>query len=107
MTGALADLARWTGGEMFIASAPAHASLAARQIVDELRHRYTLAFEASSRREGWRPVEVRARDSALTVRAPRRLHIRKRRLDQRRSDRSLEPSTYSLAHSDIVARRQR
>ena len=30
---ALASLARWTGGELFIASAPAHASMAARQIV--------------------------------------------------------------------------
>ena len=54
---------------MFVASAPAHASLAARQIVDELRHQYILAFEASRSREGWRPLEVRARDGALTVRA--------------------------------------
>src|SRR5204863_4095042 len=58
ITGPLPDLARWTGGEMFVASAPAHASLAARQIVEELRHQYVLAFEASGSREGWRPVEV-------------------------------------------------
>jgi len=65
---ALENLARWTGGELFTASAPAHASVAARQIVDELRHQYRLAFEASSR-PGWRPLEVRARDRDLTVRA--------------------------------------
>jgi hypothetical protein len=40
----------------------------ARQIVDELRHQYVLAFEASSR-AGWRPLEVSARDDELTVRA--------------------------------------
>ena len=64
----LTNLARWTGGEFFTASAPAHASVAARQIVEELRHQYLLAFEASSH-PGWRPLEVRARDSELTVRA--------------------------------------
>jgi hypothetical protein len=53
---------------MFMASAPAHASVAARQIVDELRHQYVIAFEASTR-DGWRALEVRARDRALTVRA--------------------------------------
>jgi VWFA-related protein len=68
VTGPLPDLARWTGGEMFTASAPAHASVAARQIVDELRHQYMIAFEASNR-EGWRPLEVRARERGLTVRA--------------------------------------
>jgi VWFA-related protein len=68
VTGPLPDLARWTGGEMFTASAPAHASVAARQIVDELRHQYMIAFEASDR-AGWRPLEVRARERGLTVRA--------------------------------------
>jgi VWFA-related protein len=66
--GPLSNLARWTGGEFFPVSAPAHASLAARQIVDELRHQYVLAFEASSR-PGWRPLEVRTRDRDLVVRA--------------------------------------
>ena len=56
----LQELARRTGGELFITSAPAHASVAARQIVNELRHQYVLAFEASSR-AGWRPLEVRTR----------------------------------------------
>ena len=64
----LTNLSRGTGGEMFVASAPAHASLAARQIVDELRHQYVLAFEASSR-PGWRPLEITARDKKFVVRA--------------------------------------
>ena len=69
LTGPLPTLARWTGGEMFMASAPAHASVAARQIVEELRHQYVIAFEASNRTGGWRALEVRARDRGLTVRA--------------------------------------
>jgi VWFA-related protein len=107
MTGALPDLARWTGGEMFVASAPAHASLAARQIVDELRHQYVLAFEASSRREGWRPLEVRARDAALTVRA--RAGYTSGAAGSASGDPTvrLDPSNYSLAHSAIYVRRQR
>jgi Ca-activated chloride channel homolog len=68
VSGPLPTLARWTGGEMFMASAPAHASIAARQIVDELRHQYVIAFEASNY-QGWRALEVRARDRGLTVRA--------------------------------------
>ena len=64
---ALTNLSRWTGGELFTASAPAHASIAARQIVDELRHQYVLAFEASPR-PGWRPLEVRSRDRGHVVR---------------------------------------
>ncbi len=64
----LQELARKTGGELFIVSAPAHASVAARQMVSELRHQYVLAFEASSR-AGWHPLEVRTREARLTVRA--------------------------------------
>lgn len=68
VAGPLPNLAHLTGGEMFTASAPAHASVAARRIVDELRHQYLLAFEASAG-SGWKPVEIRARDRGLTVRA--------------------------------------
>ncbi|CAN5874023.1 hypothetical protein BH18ACI5_BH18ACI5_24040 [soil metagenome] len=64
----LTQLARRTGGEMFTASAPAHASLAARQIIEELRHQYVLAFEASAQ-SGWRSLEVRGRDPKWIVRA--------------------------------------
>ncbi len=68
MSSGLSDLARWTGGDIFIAISPAHTSIAARQIVSEMRHQYMLAFEASAR-EGWRPLEVRARDREHVVRA--------------------------------------
>lgn len=64
----LQELARNTGGELFITSSPAHASVAARQLVSELRHQYVLAFEASSR-AGWRSLEVRTRQASLVVRA--------------------------------------
>ena len=67
--GSLDDLAKQTGGLVFTASAPGQRSLAARQIVDELRHQYLIAFESSSD-PGWHPLLVRAtRDKALTVRA--------------------------------------
>ena len=68
LSSGLTDLSRWTGGDFFIAVSPAHASIAARQIVGEMRKQYMLAFEASSR-AGWRSLEVRARDRAHTVRA--------------------------------------
>ena len=64
----LQELARGTGGDLFITSTPAEASIAARQLVSELRHQYVLAFEASSR-GGWRPLEVRTRQGRLVVRA--------------------------------------
>jgi Ca-activated chloride channel homolog len=68
MSSGLTDLARWTGGDIFIAISPAHASIAARQIVAEMRHQYMIAFEASAR-AGWRPLEVRAQKRDLIVRA--------------------------------------
>ena len=64
----LSDLAAWTGGHLFVASTAAARSAAARQIVDELRHQYLIAFESSGR-SGWHPLVVRARNKDLTVRA--------------------------------------
>jgi Ca-activated chloride channel family protein len=66
--GPLRTLARWTGGDLFVTSSPAHESVAARRIVDELRHQYVLAFNASPAK-GWQPLEVRTKDRDLTVRA--------------------------------------
>jgi len=65
---ALRSLARLTGGDLFVTSAPAHESTAARQIVDELRHQYFLAFNASTT-SGWHAVDVKVRDRDLTVHA--------------------------------------
>jgi Ca-activated chloride channel family protein len=66
--GPLRALARWTGGDLFVTSSPAHESVAARQIVDELRHQYVLAFDASPAK-GWHPLDVKTKDRDLTVRA--------------------------------------
>ena len=66
----LRNLAQWTGGDLFVTSAPAHESVAARQIVDELRHQYVLAFNASPK-DGWHSLDVKTRDRDLTVRARR------------------------------------
>ncbi|HTK28049.1 MAG TPA: VWA domain-containing protein [Vicinamibacterales bacterium] len=68
LAGPLADLASWTGGHVFVSSTPGQRSLAARRIVDELRHQYLIAFESSGS-PGWHPLVVRARDKDLTVRA--------------------------------------
>jgi VWFA-related protein len=64
----LSNLAYWTGGTLFMVSAPAHASQAARDLISELRHQYLLAFEAA-REPGWYELDVRTRRRELTVRA--------------------------------------
>jgi len=66
--GDLADLARWTGGELYVSSSAAHTSAATREIVEELRHQYLIAFEPGTR-PGWHPLEVRTRKDNLIVRA--------------------------------------
>lgn len=66
--GPLRDLARATGGDLFVTSAPAHESVAARQIVDELRHQYVLAFAATPD-AGFRRLTVKTTQKDLTVRA--------------------------------------
>ena len=68
LAGPLADLAGATGGHVFVVSTPAQRSLAARQIVDELRHQYLIAFESSGE-PGWHPLVVRAKQKNLVVRA--------------------------------------
>lgn len=67
-TATLADLSRWTGGDMRIASAPAHSVAAARELVEELRYQYLITFEPDPR-PGWHPLEVRTRDRDLIVHA--------------------------------------
>jgi VWFA-related protein len=66
--GELMDLAQWTGGDAFMASSVAQSGLAIKQIVDELRFQYLIAFEPGSK-PGWHPLEVRLRDRHLSVRA--------------------------------------
>lgn len=64
---ALGRLAYWTGGRSHVASTPAHASIAAREILGELRHQYLLAFEPGP--PGWHALTVRATNRAYSVRA--------------------------------------
>jgi len=64
----LSNLAAWTGGELITVSTPADASLAARELITELRHQYLLAFEAS-REKGWYALDVKTRHRDFTVRA--------------------------------------
>jgi VWFA-related protein len=68
MHGRLADLAHWTGGEIFAAIGPAQASATARQIITELRQEYWLAFEPGTA-PGWHTLEVRTRHKDFVVRA--------------------------------------
>jgi VWFA-related protein len=63
----LASLAHATGGDFFVAYDPASTASAINQMVEELRHQYVLAFEASSE-QGWRNVQVRTRKKGLSVR---------------------------------------
>lgn len=66
--GTLADLARWTGGDMKVASVPAHTVEAIRGLFAELRYQYLITFEPGTR-PGWHPLEVRTRNKNLTVHA--------------------------------------
>jgi VWFA-related protein len=64
----LASLASWTGGSLTIVSAPAHASLAARELIADLRHQYVLAFESAST-PGWHALDIKIPSRDLKVRA--------------------------------------
>jgi Ca-activated chloride channel family protein len=64
----LDDLARWTGGDMRIASTSAHISVAIQDLFTELRHQYLISFEPGDR-PGWHPLEIRTRKKGLVVHA--------------------------------------
>jgi Ca-activated chloride channel family protein len=64
----LADLARWTGGDMRVASVPAHTHVAIRDLFEELRYQYLITFEPDAR-PGWHPLEIRTRNKDFTVHA--------------------------------------
>ncbi len=66
--GTLADLSRWTGGDMRIASVPEQADEAIRALFAELRHQYLITFESGAA-PGWHPLEVRTQNNTLTVHA--------------------------------------
>lgn len=66
--GNLANLARWTGGDLRFASVPSHLVEALRDLFTELRFQYLITFEPGVR-PGWHPIEVRTRKKDLTVHA--------------------------------------
>jgi hypothetical protein len=66
--GTVEDLARWTGGALFYSSTAASASTAAREVIEELRHLYLIAFEPGVD-AGWHPLEIRTRQKDMVVRA--------------------------------------
>jgi Ca-activated chloride channel homolog len=57
---ALADLARWTGGDIREVSKPSDTQGSIREVLSELRHQYVVTFEPGTR-PGWHPIEVRMR----------------------------------------------
>jgi Ca-activated chloride channel family protein len=66
--GTLADLARWTGGDLRVSSIPAHSVEGLRDLFTELRHQYVITFEPGAR-PGWHPLEIRTRKKSHVVRA--------------------------------------
>ena len=66
MSSPLAELARATGGDFFVANSPALAVTGITRLVDELRHQYLIAFEPSTL-QGMRRIEIRTRKADLRV----------------------------------------
>jgi Ca-activated chloride channel homolog len=67
-TATLADLSRWTGGDMAIASDIPEATKALASLMTNLRHQYLISFEPGAR-PGWHPIEIRTRKKNLIVHA--------------------------------------
>jgi VWFA-related protein len=65
--GRLADLAHWTGGELFRSKNPIEDRRAAGQIVEELRHQYLIVF-APDAEPGWHSIVIQTRFKDLVVR---------------------------------------
>jgi len=68
LAGELANLASWTGGSAWVASAAPLREYVVRQIVEELRHQYLIAIEAGAE-PGWHPLTVEPRNKGLTAHA--------------------------------------
>ena len=68
ISGPLADLAAWTGGDSLAVRDILTGASATSQILAELHHQYVIAFEPG-RAPGWHPLVLRARKPGLFVRA--------------------------------------
>jgi Ca-activated chloride channel family protein len=62
----LADLARSTGGDYFVAGSPALAVSGIIRLVEELRHQYLIAFEPANG-AGMRQLEIKTKKNNLRV----------------------------------------
>ena len=67
-TATLADLARWTGGDMAVVSVLEDSVAALHTLMGELRHQYLITFEPGPQ-SGWHRLEVRMRKKNLIVQA--------------------------------------
>ena len=68
MSGPMADLAAWTGGDSLTVYDSPTALTVTRQVLSELHHQYIVAFEPGST-PGWHALVLRARKPGLFVRA--------------------------------------
>lgn len=73
--GQLGDLARWTGGEIYVSLGPEQAARTALDLVTELRQQYLIAFEPDGR-PGWHPIELRTTRENLVVRTRSGYYVR-------------------------------
>jgi Ca-activated chloride channel homolog len=68
ITGPMADLAAWTGGDALAVHDPLSMLEATERLLSELHHQYMIAFEPGTTR-GWHALVLRARKPGLFVRA--------------------------------------
>jgi Ca-activated chloride channel homolog len=68
LAGELANLASWTGGAAWVASAAPQREYVMRQVIDELRHQYVISIESGTE-AGWHPLVVRMKHKELTAHA--------------------------------------
>ena len=68
ITGPMADLAAWTGGDALAVRDPVTMLEATERLLSELHHQYMIAFEPGTTR-GWHALVLRARKPGLFVRA--------------------------------------
>ncbi len=68
LAGELANLASWTGGAAWVASGAPQRDYVAREIVNELRHQYTIAIESGAQ-PGWHRLTLKMRNGNLTAHA--------------------------------------
>jgi len=66
--GQLADLAKWTGGDLVIIRDTPSAITGMQHIITELQHQYVVAFEPGAT-PGWHQLVLRTKKNGLFVRA--------------------------------------